>query len=91
MLGIADIGVRDNFFELGGDSLLATQLVMRARDEFRVELPLRNLFETPTIEGVCEAIQLARREMANEAEIEELLAEIEGSTAEGSSGGVEGR
>ena len=87
MLGIAEIGVDDNFFELGGDSLLATQIVARLRDRFRIELPLRVLFETPSVAGVCAAIAQAREERARAAardeEIELLLAEIEAMGPQG--------
>jgi len=52
LLGVEKVGIYDNFFELGGHSLLATQLVSKIRAELEVELSLKKLFATPTVESI---------------------------------------
>ncbi|MEM9486565.1 MAG: amino acid adenylation domain-containing protein, partial [Cyanobacteria bacterium P01_F01_bin.116] len=49
-LPIEYVGIHDSFFELGGHSLSATHLTARLREEFKVEVPLRIIFESPTVE-----------------------------------------
>ncbi len=60
VLGLKRVGINDNFFELGGHSLLATQIMSRIRQSFAIELPLRHLFEAPTIASLSKAIDTAR-------------------------------
>lgn len=59
VLSVEQIGVHDNFFLSGGHSLIATQVMSRVRTAFQIEMPLRALFESPTVAGLAQTIEKA--------------------------------
>ncbi len=71
LLGVERVGIHDNFFMLGGHSMLAVNVNFRLREAFLVDLPLRTLFETPTVAGVVDAIA----KLWGDAEVVEKVAQ----------------
>jgi acyl carrier protein len=58
LLRVERVSARANFFELGGHSLIATQLMALIQEKFGVRLPLRRIFETPTVSSLAQSIEL---------------------------------
>ncbi|MBI4524345.1 MAG: amino acid adenylation domain-containing protein [Deltaproteobacteria bacterium] len=82
VLGIDQLGIYDNFFDLGGHSLLATQVISRVRATLQVDLPLRTLFEAPTVAGLAMRITQSQTDKAEPEDIASLLAELERTSDE---------
>jgi acyl transferase domain-containing protein/acyl carrier protein len=74
-LGVDEVGIHDNFFLLGGHSLLGTRLISRLRDTFDLDIPLRRLFDAPTVAGLAEIV-VERQAEREEQETRRLLARL---------------
>jgi acyl transferase domain-containing protein/acyl carrier protein len=79
VLGVRPVGIHDDFIELGGHSLLAIELTARLREAFHIELPLKAIFECPTVSALANLISKEKSMdgASPQIDIEELLAEVE--------------
>jgi acyl carrier protein len=82
ILRVPQVGANHNFFELGGHSLLATRVMSAVRAAFNVEVPLRTLFERPTVSGLAGAITERLAAAQTDVDLEELIARAKGMSAD---------
>jgi hypothetical protein len=81
ILGLDEVGIHDVFLELGGDSLLATHIIARAINTWRVELPMQSLLEAPTVADMALVIAQKQVEEATPEDLDRMLTELEALSA----------
>jgi len=82
ILKLDKIGIHDNFFHLGGHSLLATQIVSRINSYFGIELPLRHIFESPTVAEMAIILSGKQVKQTSEAALTQMIHDVEAMTDE---------
>ena len=76
VLKVERVGINDNFFDLGGHSLLATRLMFQLREHFNVDIPLRALFEAPTIATLTPVIVQSQIEQFDSEDLAQALSAL---------------
>ena len=82
VLSLDHVGIHDNFFHLGGHSLAATRLISRVIQEFHLELPIKALFESPTVAAMSTVILQHEANQAGAGDLERILNDVEAMSDE---------
>jgi len=87
LLGVDRIGAHDNFFELGGHSLSAVQLGMRLKQTYMIDVPLRSLFEAPTVSAIAGLVNSMQPKADR---ISEIMQQVQGMSSKEASEALSG-
>jgi amino acid adenylation domain-containing protein len=82
VLALDKVGIHDNFFELGGHSLAASRVISRVIQTFQLELPIKALFDAPTVAEMAAIITGNQSKRASEEALNRMLSEVEAMTEE---------
>jgi len=82
VLSTDEVGIYDNFFDLGGHSLSATRIISRVIATFKLQLPVRALFDSPTVAAMSVVISSKEGQKADEEDLKRLLSEVESLSEE---------
>jgi acyl carrier protein len=82
VLSVREVGIHNNFFDLGGHSLAASQVISRVIRTFNLELPVKALFDAPTVAEMAAIITQNQAKLASDAELAQMLREVEAMTEE---------
>ena len=77
VLGLDQVGIYDSFFDLGGHSLAASRVISRVIESFQLDLPLKALFDAPTVVEMAKVIMENEAKQVTEKDLERILGEIE--------------
>jgi acyl carrier protein len=75
-LGVENVGIHDDFFAIGGHSLLVTRIISQVNSAFQVELPIRALFDAPTVSGLVAAIVESQAGQSDDDLLSQILVEL---------------
>jgi acyl carrier protein len=82
VLSLDQVGIHDNFFDLGGHSLAASRVISRVIQTFQLDIPLRSLFDSPTVAEMARVITMNQARKASQEELERMLREVEAVSEE---------
>jgi acyl carrier protein len=80
VLSVDPVGVHDNFFDLGGHSLAASRVVSRVIQTFALELPVKALFDAPTVAEMAAIVEQNQAKRASDENLAQMLREVEAIT-----------